>query len=209
MVIGAGIVTAHAVPPAPQFSPAPATLPPVGGVIVSVYGGPVGGPPVDVNVAEHVFAASTWTAVVVLVPLHAPPQLVNAYPLAGAAVSVTGVALPNVTAQAAPPVPHVSPLPVTVPPVGTGAIVSEYVGVVDVNVAEHVFAASTWTAVVVLVPLHDPPQLVNAYPLAGAAVSVTGVALPNVTAQAAPPVPHVSPLPVTVPPVGTGAIVSE
>ena len=103
MVIGAGIVTAHAVPPAPQFSPAPATLPPVCGVIVSVYGGPVGGPPVEVNVAEHVFAASTWTAVVVLVPLHDPPQLVNAYPLAGAAVSVTGVALPNVTAQAARP----------------------------------------------------------------------------------------------------------
>ena len=45
-VIAAGIVTAQTVPPAPQLIPAPATFPPVGGVIVSVYGGPVGGPAV-------------------------------------------------------------------------------------------------------------------------------------------------------------------
>ena len=36
------------------------------------------------------------------------------------AVNVTGVALPNVTWQVFPPVPHVKPPPVTVPPVGTG-----------------------------------------------------------------------------------------
>ena len=127
-VIGAGIVTEQLVPPAPQLIPAPATLPPVCGVIVSVYGGPVGNPPpppLAVNVALQLFAASTKTLVVALVPLHAPPQLVNAYPVAGVAVSVTGVELPNVTAQAAPPVPHVSPIPVTGPPAGTGAIVSE------------------------------------------------------------------------------------
>ena len=79
-VIATGIVTAHAVPPAPQLIPAPVTFPPVGGVIVSVYGGPVGNPPpppLAVNVALQLFAASTSTLVVAAVPLHAPPQLVN------------------------------------------------------------------------------------------------------------------------------------
>jgi hypothetical protein len=76
--IAAGIVTAQAVPPAPQAMPAARIIPPVGGVTVSVYGGPVTGPPpVAVNVAVHVLAASTSTLVVRLVPLHAPPQLVN------------------------------------------------------------------------------------------------------------------------------------
>ena len=42
--IAAGIVTVHAVPPAPQLIPAPCTLPPVGDVIVSLYGGPFTGP---------------------------------------------------------------------------------------------------------------------------------------------------------------------
>jgi hypothetical protein len=59
IVIGAGIVTEQAVPPTPQFKPAPRTVPPVAGTIVRVYGGPLVGPLVDVNVAEHVFAAST------------------------------------------------------------------------------------------------------------------------------------------------------
>jgi hypothetical protein len=127
-VIATGIVTAHAVPPAPQLIPAPVTFPPVGGVIVSVYGGPVGNPPpppLAVNVALQLFAASTSTLVVAAVPLHAPPQLVNVYPDDGAAVSVAVVELPNVTAHVAPPAPHVSPFPVTVPPVGVGAMVSE------------------------------------------------------------------------------------
>jgi len=124
-LIATGIVTAQAVPPAPQLIPAPVTFPPVGGVIVSVYGGPVGGPPpLAVNVALQLFAAFTSTLVVAAVPLHAPPQFVNVYPVAGAAVSVAVVALVNVTAHAAPPAPHVSPFPVTVPPVGAGAIVS-------------------------------------------------------------------------------------
>ena len=120
-VIDAGIVTEQAVPPAPQLMPAPVTFPPVGtGEMVSVYGGPVGKPPppVAVKVALHVFAASTSTLVVALVPLHAPPQLVNVYPVAAAAVSVAVVVPPNVTAHVAPPAPHVSPLPVTVPPDG-------------------------------------------------------------------------------------------
>ena len=84
-------------PPAPQLMPAPVTFPPVGtGEMVSVYGGPVGKPPpVAVNVALHVFAASTSTLVVALVPLHAPPQLVNVYPVAAAAVSVAVVAPPT------------------------------------------------------------------------------------------------------------------
>ena len=125
-VSAAGIVTAHAVPPAPQLMPAPVTFPPVGdGAIVSVYGGPVGSPPpLAVNVALQLFAASTTTLVVAAVPLHAPPQLVNVYPLAGAAVSVAVVPLASVTAHAAPPAPHVSPFPVTVPPVGAGEMVS-------------------------------------------------------------------------------------
>jgi hypothetical protein len=79
-VIATGIVTAHAVPPAPQLMPAPVTLPPVGGVTVSLYGGPVGSPPpppLAVNVALQLFAASTSTLVVAAVPLQAPPQLVN------------------------------------------------------------------------------------------------------------------------------------
>ena len=76
------------------------------------------------NVALQLLAASTRTLVVAAVPLHAPPQLVNIYPDAGVAVSVAVVPLANVTWHAAPPAPHVSPLPVTVPPVGTGAIVS-------------------------------------------------------------------------------------
>jgi len=37
---GTGIVTEQAVPPAPQLMPDACTLPPVGGVIVNVYGGP-------------------------------------------------------------------------------------------------------------------------------------------------------------------------
>ena len=81
IVSATGIVTAQAVPPAPQLIPAPVTRPPVGGgVIVSVYGGPVGSPPpppLAVNVALQLFAASISTLVVALVPLHDPPQLVN------------------------------------------------------------------------------------------------------------------------------------
>ena len=77
-VIDAGIVTEHAVPPAPQLMPAPWMVPPVGSVTVSVYGGPfTGPPPLAVKVALHVRAASTSTVVVVAVPLQAPPQLVN------------------------------------------------------------------------------------------------------------------------------------
>jgi hypothetical protein len=121
-VSATGIVTAQAVPPPPQLIPAPLTRPPVGGVIVSVYGGPVGSPPpLAVNVALQVFAAFISTLVVALVPLHDPPQLVNVYPAAGTAVSVAVVPLASVTAHVAP---HDNPLPVTVPPVGAGAIVS-------------------------------------------------------------------------------------
>ena len=164
-VIATGIVTAHAVPPAPQLIPAPVTLPPVGGVIVSVYGGPVGHqppPPIAVNVALQLFAASTRTLVVALAPLHAPPQLVNVYPVAGAAVSVAVVALVNVTAHAAPPVPHVSPFPVTVPPVGAGEIASEYVvPPLELNVAAHVRAPFNPTEVDAAVPLQSPDQPVN------------------------------------------------
>jgi hypothetical protein len=77
-VIAAGIVTEQPVPPAPQLIPAPWIVPPVGGVIVSVYGGPfTGPPPVAVNVALHVRAASTRTVVPAFVPEHAPPQLVK------------------------------------------------------------------------------------------------------------------------------------
>ena len=163
-VIDAGIVTAHAVPPAPQLIPAPVTLPPVGeGEIVSVYGGPVGKPPpVDVNVALHVFAASTRTLVVALVPLHAPPQLVNVYPVAAAAVSVAVVVPPNVTAHVAPPAPHVRPLPVTVPPVGAGAIVSEYVvPPTGVNVAAQVRAPFRSTQIDDELPAQSPDQPLN------------------------------------------------
>jgi hypothetical protein len=42
------------------------------------------------------------------------------------AESVTEVDEANVSLQVAPPEPHVSPPPVTVPPVGAGLIVSEY-----------------------------------------------------------------------------------
>jgi hypothetical protein len=64
IVSATGIVTEQAVPPAPQLIPAPVTRPPVGGVIVSVYGGPVGSPPpppLAVNVALQLFAASIST----------------------------------------------------------------------------------------------------------------------------------------------------
>ena len=165
-VIDAGIVTAHAVPPAPQSMPAPVTFPPVGiGEIVSVYGGPVGKPPpppVTVNVALQVFAASTSTLVVALVPLQAPLQLVNVYPVAAAAVSVAVVVPPNVTAHVAPPEPHVSPLPVTVPPVGVGAIVNEYVvPPTGVNVAAHVRAPFRSTHSDVALPAQSPDQPPN------------------------------------------------
>jgi hypothetical protein len=63
----------------PQFNAAPVTVPPVGrGLIVIVYGGPGSGPLVDVNVALQVLTLSTWTVVLVLVPVQLPPQLVNA-----------------------------------------------------------------------------------------------------------------------------------
>ena len=161
------MVTAHAVPPAPQFKPAPCTRPPVGAVMVSVYGGPVGDPPLlpplDVNVALQVRAASTSTEVVVLVPAHEPPQPVNVYPLAGVAVSVAVVALPNVTWHVAPLAPHVSPFPVTVPPVGVGPIVSEYVvpPPLDVNVAAHVRGPFRSTQTAALVPEQFPDHPVN------------------------------------------------
>ena len=74
--MAAGMFTEQAVPPAPQLIPAARMFPPVGGVTVSVYGGPfTGPPPVAVNVAVHVRAASTCTVVVGLVPPQAPPQL--------------------------------------------------------------------------------------------------------------------------------------
>jgi hypothetical protein len=163
-VIATGIVTAQAAPPAPQLIPAPVTFPPVGGVIVSVYGGPIGNPPppLAVNVALQLFAASTRTLVVRLVPLHAPPQLVNVYPVDGAAVIVAGVPLASVTAHAAPPAPHVSPFPVTVPPVGAGVIVSEYVvPPLELNVAAQARAPFNSTEVDADAPLQSPDQPVN------------------------------------------------
>ena len=56
--IAAGMVTAHWLPPVPQFKPAPVTVPPVGlGLIVIVYGGPFTAP--AVNVALQVLTAFT------------------------------------------------------------------------------------------------------------------------------------------------------
>ena len=92
------------------------------------------------NVAVQVLGLSTVTVVVVLVPEQLPPQLVKEYPEAGAAVSVTDVEPVNVTEHVPVPlVPQLIPPPVTVPPVG-GVTASEYVGVVDVNVAPQVRA---------------------------------------------------------------------
>ena len=94
-------------------------------MIVRVYGGPLTGPPpVAVNVAMHVRTASTSTVVVGVVPAHAPPQLVNAYPELGVAVSVAVMALPKPTWHEALPAPHARPGPLTRPPEGAGAIVN-------------------------------------------------------------------------------------
>jgi hypothetical protein len=114
----AGAVYAQTEPPVPQPSPAPVTLPPVGtGLMVIVYGGPVGSP--AVKVAVQVLTASTVTVVLVLVPEQLPPQLVNEYPESAAAVSVTEVDEPYVTEQVPVPlVPQLMPPPVTVPFVG-------------------------------------------------------------------------------------------
>ena len=115
----AGIVTAHRLPLVPQFRPAPVTVPPAGfGLMVIVYGGPFTGP--VANVALQVLIAFTCTVVLALVPVQLPPQLVNVKPVAGAAVSVTEVDDPYVAWQEEPPVPHVMPPPLTVPPVGAG-----------------------------------------------------------------------------------------
>jgi len=68
------------------------------------------------NVARQVLAELTCTVAVGLVR--------NANPASGVAVSVTGVGSVKVTWHAVPPVPQVNPPPVTVPPEGTGVIVS-------------------------------------------------------------------------------------
>ena len=208
-VVPLASVTAHAAPPAPHVSPFPVTVPPVGtGAIVSAYV-----PPGGAKFAVHVRAPCKLTEYDADVPLQSPDQPVNVYPELAVAAMPIVIATGIVTAHAVPPAPQLIPAPVTLPPVG-GVIVSVYGGPVGsppplaVNVALQLFAASTTTLVVAAVPLHAPPQLVNVYPDAGAAVSVAVVPLASVTAHAAPPAPHVSPLPVTVPPVGTGAIVS-
>jgi len=173
-VIDAGIVTEHAVPPAPQLMPAPWILPPVGGVIVSVYGGPVGSPPpppppIGVNVALHVrgpFSAIHWLGDV---PVQSPVHDVNTYPMLAVAETPSVIAAGMVTEHAVPPAPQLIPAPAIVPPAGD-VIVSVYGGPVGgvppppvaVNVALHVRAASTRTVVSVLAPAHAPPQLVKA-----------------------------------------------
>jgi hypothetical protein len=87
----AGAVYEQTEPPVPQPSPAPVTLPPVGtGLIVIVYGAPVAR---LTNVAVQVLALSTATVVLRLVPEQLPPQLVKVRSVAGAAISVTVVAV--------------------------------------------------------------------------------------------------------------------
>ncbi len=84
--------------------------------------------PSSANVAVQILAPSTWTVVVAIVPLHAPPQPENVYPASGAAVKDTVVALSNNCWHAVPPVPHAIVPPVTIPPVGAGLMVMEYPG---------------------------------------------------------------------------------
>ena len=161
-------------------------------------------PPLAVNVALQLFAASISTLVVALVPLHAPPQLVNVYPAAGAAVSVAVVPLASVTAHVAP---HDSPFPVTVPPVGCGAIVSAYVPPGGAKFAVQVRAPCKLTEIDADVPLQSPDQPVNEYPPLAVAWIPSLIATGIVTAHAVPPAPQLIPAPVTFPPAG-GVIVS-
>ncbi|HOG28948.1 MAG TPA: hypothetical protein PLT35_06670, partial [Vicinamibacterales bacterium] len=121
-VVAAGKVTEQAEPPAPQVSPPPVTVPPVGAGVIANPKATVGA-----KTAVQDLMPSTVTVVFGLVPLQAPPQPVKVWVASGAAVSVTVVAAGKVTEQAEPPAPQVSPPPVTVPPVGTGVIASWWV----------------------------------------------------------------------------------
>jgi hypothetical protein len=167
-VIDAGIVTEHAAPPAPQLMPAPWMLPPVGGVIVSVYGGPLGSPPpppppppVAVKVAPQVRGPFRATHCVGVFPVQSPVHAVNVYPAFAVAPMPSVIDAGIVTEHAVPPAPQLIPAPWMPPPVG-GVIVSVYGGpsggAAGTNVAVQAVDDSTSTLVLGSVPEHAPPQ---------------------------------------------------
>jgi hypothetical protein len=122
-------------------------------------------------------AAVIDTVHVVAEPAHAPPQLANTEPDAGAAVNVTEAPLLNAKLHN---VPQLMPAgeEVTVPaPLPARVTVAVNVGVPDVlNVAVTERAALIETAQVP-VPVHAPLQPANVEPLAAAADSVTDAPL--------------------------------
>jgi hypothetical protein len=126
------------------------------------------------NVAWHVRAVVSVTAPSLqsASPLHPP----NVDPAAGVAVNVTAVPDAYGCVQSVPqliPAGLLVTVPLPVPPLVT---VNMTVGCTSVK-----FAVTLLGAVIVTehapVPAHDPLQLANAYPAAGAGVNCTTVAL--------------------------------
>jgi hypothetical protein len=158
-----------------------------------------------VNVAVTDLAASIVTAQVDAVPVQAPVQPVNVEPGADVAIKVTLVPTGTLAMQElAALVPVKRTLQeklgsnVTMPP-AVPTVVTVRGNVVEANVAVTDLAAFIVTVQVRPVPLHAPPQPVNAEPLSGAAVSVTLAPTLEFVVQAVPhemPPPETLPLPV-------------
>ncbi len=157
--------------PSPQLIPGPVTrpLPVTATVSVACVVTAV------LKFAVTVFEVVIWTAHVVAVPVHEPPQPENVAPEFGTSTSVTVVPAANVSEQSVAPLPQLIPAPTTVPfPVAlTVSVVAE---LPPENVAETPSDAFCIVTVhVVVVPEQVPPQPLNVAPLAGVSVSVTAV----------------------------------
>ena len=143
------------------------------------------------NVALTLLSVFIVSAQLVVVSAaHAPPQADNAYPLAGAAVSVTEAPSINVALQSVPHAMTSSPpasVPVIVPLLGA-VTVSVRAGP---NIAVTPTSAFTVTEQLVSLPVHPPLQPPNTYPLSGVAVNVSALPLSTVSVQSVfAPEPH-------------------
>ena len=205
-------------PPATVYS---VGVPPVSGACqVSVTSDPMAeplrlrtGPGTGMtNVALALLSASIVSAQLLVVSAaHAPPQPENAYPLAGAATSVTAVPSISVAAQSVPQAMTSTPpasVPVTVPLLGAVTVSVR----ARPNAAVTPASPFTVTEHVLSRPVHAPLQPPNTYPASGVAVSISTLPLSTAAVQSVrAPEPHsiaVAPdpsVPVTWPPI-VGAV---
>ncbi|HEY3086736.1 MAG TPA: hypothetical protein VGJ59_01560, partial [Jatrophihabitantaceae bacterium] len=187
------------VAPAPQLIPPPVTVPFPTTDTLRVKPVPPVVPPL--KAAVTFFDWFIATVQVVAVPPQAPVQPVKVAPVAGVATSETVAPDAKFAEQMFAPAPQlIAPVPPLTLPLPLTVTVNS---IVCVNVAVTLRTSSMVTVQVGVVPVHAPDQLVNLYPLAGLASSVTSepagwsavhVAGPS---QSIPP-PVTRPLPETV-----------